>query len=155
MGQFIVEVSATTNSVANTEDAFIEIAGATGTGFFLKRVRISTYTPASDTVITPRIVAYSSGAASGGSSAGTLNKKRTISPAATSTAYVKNGTTNFPLGTVSTTYDQTNVNGRAIWEWIPRGNEEYIDSGALGVLAIVVKCSAASVVINATAEIEE
>jgi hypothetical protein len=82
-------------------------------------------------------------------------KKRVLAPTATTTVKVKNGSTAFTLGTPTATFHQDNVNGRAIWEWIPRGNEEYIDSGSAGIVAIIVKCSGTSTTINVVAEWEE
>jgi hypothetical protein len=153
VAQYIVEVQATSNSSANTEDTFVEVDGATGKGFFLKRIRVSCNTPNSDVDITPRVVSLSTTGAGG--TTFTAVPKRPIAPAAVSTAKVKSGTTAYPVGTVTNTYDQVNVNGRAIWEWIPRGNEEYIDSGTTGLLAVVAKVSSASIVLNVTVEFEE
>ncbi len=153
MAEFTVEVQATSNTSANTEDEFIEISGAASTGFFLKRVEISCNTPNSDVDITGRIVKLSAVGAS--ASAGTSVQKRPTSPTATSTVKVKNSTNAFYLGSVTSTFWQTNVNGRAVWAWIPRGNEEYIDSGSAGIIAVVAKVSSASIVLNVNAEYEE
>lgn len=153
MAQYITFVQATSNSAANTEDTFILLTGAASTSFFLKRVRISTNTPNSDVDVTGRICLLSAAGSTGTS--GTIVKKRPLAPSATTTSTVKNGTTAYTVGSVTSSYDQVNVNGRAIWEWIPRGNEEYIDSGSAGLVSIVVKVSAASVILNVTAEWEE
>ena len=153
-------VQATSNATGGTEDEFIELDAPTGVGFFLKRVRVSCNTPNSDVDITPRITQDSS-RGTGGVTA-TIVKKRPTAPAPQTLALIKTGTTVFSLGTVTNTVDQTNLNGRAVYEWIPRGNEEYVDSGpgatptvATGTIAIIVKVSSASTVLNLTAEWEE
>jgi hypothetical protein len=93
MAQYVTYAQATSNATANTEDEFVELTGASGVSFFLKRVRISCNTPNSDVAITPRVVSLS--AAGSGGTSGTVVKKRPLSPAATSTVKIKNGTTAF------------------------------------------------------------
>jgi len=153
MADYVVTVEATSNTSANTQDEFIEITGAASTGFFLKRIRVSCATPGIDAVITATVVKLSSNGASG--TTGTINKVRPTAPAATSAAKVKNGTAAFTLGSVSATLDQIDVNTRAIWEWVPAEERDFYDSGSAGILALLIKCSMASVVIDATFEFEE
>lgn len=137
----------------NTEDEWIELTAAASTQFYLKRVRISCNTPNSDANFTPRICLMSSAGASGASY--TPIKKKLLSPAATTTCKVKNAATAFTLGSITSTYHQDNVNCRAIWEWIPRGDEELISSGSAGIIAILGKCSAVSTIFSVVAEFEE
>lgn len=153
MADYTIVAQATSNSSPNTVDELIEISGAAGTGFFLKRVEISCQSPNSDVDITGTIIRLTTVGGTG--AAYTPKQKRTTSPVATSTVKIKNGTTNFSYGTTGNSLWQTDVNGRAVWAWIPRGNEEYIDSGAAGIVAISVAVSGASQVINVNAEIEE
>jgi len=137
----------------NTEDEFIEISGAASTGFFLKRVEISCATPNSDVDITARIVKLTAVGASGTSY--TPTRARPTAPVATSTVKNKNGTAAFYVGSVSVTFRQTDLNGRAVWAWIPRGNEEFIDSGSAGIIAILAQVSSASTILNVTCDFEE
>ena len=153
MGHYSVTVQATSNSVANTEDEFIELKAAASTSLFLKRVRISCATQGSDVDITARIMSLSGSSAAG--SASTPVKKRQLAPAATSAAKVKATTTAMALGAGASTIDQFDLNGRAIFEWIPRGNEEFIESASGGYLAIGIKVSSASIVLDVTVEFEE
>jgi hypothetical protein len=148
-------VQATSNASANTEDEFIELTAASGLSAFLKRVRISCNSPNSDVAITARVCILSAGGS--GYTTGSAVKKRQNAPTAAvfTTIRVKNGTSAFSLGTVSSTLHQDNVNGRAIWEWIPRGNEEYVDSGVAGIIAIIIKVSSASIILNVNVEFEE
>lgn len=154
MAEYIARVQATSNTSANTEDEFIELRGAASTGFLLKRVRISVNTQNSDVNVTARIISLASGTGGSGTSFTPL-KKRPTAPAATTVCTVKNGTTALALGGTPVTIEQVNMNGRAIWEWIPRGNEEYIDSGSAGIITIAIKCSTASIILDVTTEFEE
>lgn len=155
MGTYVSQVSATSNSSANTEDEFVELTAAASTSAFVKRVRISCNTPNSDVTITARICIMSG--QGGGYGSGTSVKKRLgqAAPACFTTNRIKSGTTPFTLGGITSTVYQDNVNGRSIWEWIPRGNEEFIDSGIAGIVAVLIKVSAASVILNVQVEWEE
>lgn len=154
MAEYIARVQATSNSSANTEDEFVELRAAASTGFLLKRVRISCATAGSDVDITARIASLASGTAGSGT-AFTPLKKRPTAPAATTACTVKTTTTALALGGTPATLEQVDVNGRSVWEWVPRGDEEYIDSGSAGIITIAIKVSAVSIVLDVTVEFEE
>lgn len=154
MTTYITQVSATSNSSANTEDCFIEIKSAASTRDLIKRIRISCNTPNSDVDITARWIKVNTGTA-GSPSVYTAVPTDVYGPAATATSNVKNGSTALALGTTITTYDQINFNGRAVYEWIPRGNEEFLNAGSAGIFELVIKVSSASVVLNASVTFEE
>lgn len=160
MATYIIQVQATSNTSANTYDSFIEcVSGAATTSFFLTRVRISVATVSSDTVTTAKIVLNTGVGATGTSY--TPVPKRATAPSATTVCKVKNGITAFSVGSTLSIFDQVNINGRAIWEWVPRSEDEKYDSNtaqgtaAKGYIAIACSVSAASVVLNVTAEIQE
>jgi hypothetical protein len=153
MAQYSAEVQATSNATANTEDTFIELKAASSTSLLIKRVRVSIFTPSSDTTTTVRLL-RNSGAGSGGTSYTPL-KKRQLSPSSTATCNVKNGTSAFSVGSNTDCPDRVNVNGRAIWEWIPRGNEEFTETASGAYFAVGIACSSASIKHDVTAEWEE
>jgi hypothetical protein len=153
LGQYLAEVQATTNSSANTEDTFIELKAAASTSLLIKRVRVSVNTAASDDVFTVRLLRNSAAGSGGG--AYTPLKKRQLAPASTVTCNVKQTTSAFSVGSNTDVPDRVNVNGRAIWEWIPRGSEEFIETASAAYFAVGIACSAASKKVDVTVEWEE
>ena len=112
-------------------------------------------TPNSDVDVTIKW-AYGSSAGTG-STAGSAVKTRINTGASASTIGWKFGTLAFTTGTITNTYDQVNFNGRAVYEWIPRGNEEFLDPGitTAGIFFVVLKVSSASVVCNVSVQYQE
>jgi hypothetical protein len=153
MGQYICEVQATSNSTAGTEDEFVELKSGSGLTLLIKRVRVDIYTPSQDSVSTIRLLRNSAAGSTG--VAYTPLKKRQGAPGSAATCNVKNTTSAFSVGTNVDNPDRVDVNGRAIWEWIPRGSEEFIETGSNGYFAVGIKCSTASVVHDVTVEWEE
>ena len=153
MAQYESNVTATTNASANTEDEFIELTAAANTSLLLKRVRVSVQSTSDDNDYTVRIGVDST--AGTGGVAGTANTKRNGAPTSTAAVNVKNGTSAFTLGAVTKSIGTTNLNGRGIYEWIPRGPEEFIESALAKYISVIVKCSVASKVISVSIEWEE
>jgi hypothetical protein len=131
----------------------VEITAAASTRFLLKRVRVSCGSANSDDMFTFRICLMTSAGSNG--TAYTPVPTVALAPAATSTVKIKDTTVAFTLGTVNKTFFKDSVNGRAIWEWIPRGDEEYLNSGSAGIIAVIGQCSAASKVVNVNCVFEE
>mgnify|MGYP003339284494 CR=1 FL=1 len=72
-----------------------------------------------------------------------------------STTNIKNGATAFTVGTLVDTPRRVNINGRAIYEWVPRNAQEEIVVVGGNRFALTITCSAASVIHGVTVEWEE
>ena len=112
-------------------------------------------TPNSDVDVTIKW-AYGSSAGTG-STAGAAVKTRINTGASASTIGWKFGTLAYSLGTIVNVYDEVNFNGRAVYEWIPRGNEEFLDPGVTtaGIFFVCLKASSASVICNVSCQWQE
>lgn len=141
-------VSATSNATANTDDTFVEIAAAAGSQLRINRVRVSIATAASDTTGQVRLVRKS--AAGSGGVAGTIVKIDSNTRASSASSTVKSGTTAFSAGTITDTVEAQQVNGRAIWEFIPRDDTEEIVVAGSGIFGVIIQNSSASIVHRVT-----
>ena len=84
-----------------------------------------------------------------------LVKLSDLDRAAASAITVKSGATAFATGTITDQFDRVNLNARAIWEWMARGDEEKIEVPAGGIFGINILVSVASIVITVTVWFEE
>lgn len=174
MVQYVVGVTATSNSVANTQDVFIELACATSQVIKIKRVRVGfgsgtqtagvdnsflvqfyRYTTTSTT--TPTTLAYPASVSTSGLSAGNFWTARSPANALTShvtSAKVKNGATAYTLGTGSIQLvDQIAPNGRALYEWLARDDDDMIftvGAAAAECFAVAITSPVASQVFTMT-----
>jgi hypothetical protein len=158
MAEYALTVNATSNTSTNTDDVFVELGAASGVQFKVKRVRIG-FGDGSQTAGVDnhfRVKLYRWDTTTGGSSTGgTIVKKNPLSPAAVTTAKVKNGTTALALGTTNVEIlDQVGPNGRALWEWIARDEDDYwwSKSGTAGFFAIVIASAVVSQKFQVTVE---
>jgi hypothetical protein len=158
MATYECAVIATTNTTANTEDVFVEIKAPASTSTLLKRVRIfyrGDATAVGDNNVEGRIITVTTPTAGSGV-AGTVVKKRSLSPGTVCTVTVKNGATALALGTGTVVaVEPISFNERGYYDWIPRDDREMIDSGSATHFEIVLKNSAVSRQLSVTVEWEE
>ena len=146
-----MNVQATSNSSANTSDAFLELKAPTSTTVLLKRIRVSSHatTPA-DNMIYIRLNRSSAAGATGtGLTPLRMRQNAPVSVITSSNAFVKNGATAFSIGTVTDTPIKSAVNQRGVWEWIARDKDDYIECGSAAYFNLEIQVSAASQLISA------
>ncbi len=151
MPSYTHTVSATTNGTINTDDLFHELNPANAS--LIKRVEVSVRTPASDARLIVRLARFST--AGTGGEAGTLVAKDEGMRASGAAVQQKMTTTNFTLGTLDANILTVAVNGRAIWTWVPRGDEEMIRIEAADFFSVVIQCDLVSIIVDVTVEIED
>ncbi len=174
MVQYTVGCTATSNSVVNTQDAWIELQAPSSLMIKIKRVRVGfgsglqsagidnnfllqfyRYTTTSTT--TPSTLTFPASTSAAGLSAGSFFTQRSPGNARASgltTVKVKNGTTAFTLGTGTVQLvDQISPNGRALYEWLSRDDDDMIfttGAAAAECFAIAITSNVASQVFTAT-----
>ena len=148
MPEFKIGVNATSNATPDTEDAFIELLSANPSIVRVKRFRIACQTAAQDARLQWRLLRTTTAGATG--TGGTVVKKKPGTRASGVTANVKNGTAAFTVGTVGDIFDQGSLNARAVYEWVPRGDEEVVEmtGDATNRLVLAIKSSVASLVLD-------
>lgn len=147
------QVTATSNATAGTEDSFAEISFAAASAGRIRRVLVSVETASQDS---RSIVLFKRTSAAGATGvAYTATKADAQMRANASAVTVKNGATAFTVGTLVDTPRRVNVNGRAIYEWVPRNAQEEIVVVGGNRFAVGIACSAASVTHGVTVEWEE
>ena len=156
MAQYLVNVQATSNTSTNTEDVFVEIKGASNVQFKVKRVRVGysdgTATAGVDNHFRIKLARWDT-TTGGSSTTPTIIVKNANLPAATSTGKVKTGTTALALGTTNVqTVDLISVNGRALYEWLARDEEDYIVVKPASCFAVVLQSSVVSQLFTVTVE---
>src|SRR6058998_1848590 len=116
MPEYVVQVpAATTNTVADTEDAFVELLTANPSVIRVKRFKITVVSAGSDARIAWRLLRTTMAGATG--TAGTTVKKKPGTRAQGATVNIKNGTAAFTVGTVGDIIDRGSMNARAVYEW--------------------------------------
>ena len=146
MPLYSMTVSATSNVTPATEDTFADVVAAAGSRCLIKRVRVSVETAAQDTRSIVRLLRKSAQGATGVAGLAVKADSGSRASSVTLTTAVKNGTTAMTAGTITDIIDGMNLNGRAIWEWIPRNAaEELYIAGAI-IFGVNIACSAASVI---------
>jgi hypothetical protein len=155
MPEYKVGINATTNSVADTEDAFIELLSANPSVIRVKRIRIACQTASQDGRIQWRLLRTTTAGATG--AAGTAVKKKPGTRATGATVNVKNAAVAFTVGTVGDIFDQGSLNTRAVYEWVPRGDEEVVEmtGDAVNRLVLGIKSSIVSLVLDIYLEYED
>lgn len=136
MPEYVVEVNATSNTTINTEDTFVEIDGFVTIKKVIVRLGDGTDASGLDNNYRVRIVNKTVLGATG--TAGTENPRRYRDDRAAGIAtLVKNGTTAFSVGTV-TTIEQGVRNARETYIWEPpegyTTSNLLVDGRAFGVL---------------------
>jgi len=147
------QVTGTSNSVAGTEDTFVEVSFAASSAGRIRRVLVSVETASQDTRSIVLFKRVSAAGATGAAYTPTKADAQMRTPA--STTNIKNGATAFTVGTLVDTPRRVNINGRAIYEWVPRNAQEEIVVVGGNRFALTITCSAASVIHGVTVEWEE
>lgn len=157
MAQYTVNVNATSNSGANTDDVFLAINNTAAVSAMVKRVRVSFPATAPADYEAQITVQRFTATSAATTSAGTEVKRRFTAPVAICVTNTKSGTNAFGTGTVSDTVIKASVNTRSVFEWIARDEYDYIEA-ALGTTAgvqVSVQVSSASILVNAEMDWEE
>jgi len=157
MAQYSMNVNATSNSSANTDDVFLAINNTAAVTSMVKRVRVSfpATTPA-DFEAQIKVQRFSATSAAT-TLAGSELRRRQNGPVAICVGNTKSGTNAFGTGTVTDTVIQASVNTRSVFEWIARDEYDYIEAalGATAGVQVTVQVSSASQLINAEIDWEE
>jgi len=82
-------------------------------------------------------------------------KRNATSVAAISTVKIKAGTTAFALGTTTEIVDQIPINGRAIFEWIARDDDDMIVTKPGEYFAVVIASAVVSQLFTVTVDFLE
>jgi|SRR6266487_962075 len=156
MGQYVANVQATSNTTINTEDVFIELTAPASTTIKIKRVRVGfsdgTSTAGVDNHFRVKLLRYDTTTA-GSSTAFTPIKRNQNSPAAVATCKIKTGATALALGTGTVTIiDLIAPNGRALYEWLARDDDDMIVTKAAGLFAVVIQSAVASQLFTASVD---
>jgi hypothetical protein len=150
MAQYICTVQATTNTSINTEDTFMDLEAPASFAFKVKRIRVSHNTAASDS--NTRIKIFRKTAIGAGSVGGTEVKKNPLSATPQVVATVKNGTSTYAVGTTTDLIDEVQVNGRGIWEWVARDDDDMIIPTAGDFIGVNILNNTASIIVKVTME---
>jgi len=158
MARHTVTVNATSNSVADTEDTFVELSVAQPK-IKLVRVRLGDGTAAAgvDNDYRVRLVRKTAGGATG--VAGTEVRKQQSDRVSGVTSTIKNGTANFTTATLGDIIDAVVKNGRETFEWIAKDEFDAIEvhptlsSG--GMFAVLIQSAVVSQTFQVTVEWDE
>jgi hypothetical protein len=148
MPQYVAWVAATTNSSAGTQDLFVEVKGASGVEINIKRVRAAlgnnAQTVGQDATFIVQKYRYTTTTA-GSTTSFTPVPMDGNRSAANATAKVKTGTTACVIGTGSViNINAPPVNGRAIFEWVARDDEDMIVTLPSDCFCVALQCAVAS-----------
>jgi len=158
MTQYTTNVQATSNSSINTEDLFLELKAAAGTTIKIKRVRVGfsdgTATAGVDNHFRVRLYRYTTTTAGTTGTPGVDRVPRNVnSNAATATSKGKATTTACVIGTTSvTTSDIVSVNGRALYEWLARDDDDMIVTLTAGCFCVAIQSAVASQLFTVTVD---
>lgn len=159
MAQYTVNVQATSNTSINTEDVFVEIKAPTAITFKVKRVRVAygdgTQTAGVDNHFRVKLARWDT-TTGGSSTAFTPIARNANSNVATSTVKIKTTTTALALGTTNVlTLDTVAVNGRAIYEWIARDDDDFWIVKPASLFAVVIQSAVVSQLFTVTVDFVE
>ncbi|HSW92017.1 MAG TPA: hypothetical protein VLG09_05210 [Candidatus Saccharimonadales bacterium] len=148
MAQYTINVQATSNTVVNTEDVFIELKAPASVIFKVKRVRVGfsdgTDTAGVDNHFRIKLARWDT-TTGGSATTGTAIIRNANLPAAVTTLKVKTTTTALALGTTNVTViDLISVNGRALYEWLARDDDDMIIVKPASCFAVVLQSSVVS-----------
>ena len=148
MAQYTSNVSATSNTTINTADVFLELKAPANVTIKIKRVRVGfsdgTATVGVDNYFMVKLYRWDT--TTGGSSTTFTPIQRNANlPAAVATCKVKTTTTALALGTTNVTIvDQISVNGRALYEWLARDDDDMIVVKPASLFAVVLQSGVVS-----------
>lgn len=158
MAQYSIVCVATSNTVVNTDDGFVELKAPAAITVKVKRVRIGwgdgTATAAVDNMYRVKLMRWTTGSVTAGT-AFTPVKRNGTSVVAISTVKIKATTTAFALGTTQDIVDQIPINGRAIYEWIARDDDDMIVTKPGEYFAVVISSAVVSQAFTVTVDFLE
>jgi hypothetical protein len=147
MAEYSVTVNATSNGTVNTEDTFVELSGLV-VGILRVEARLGdgTATAGLDNDWRIRLVRKTAGGATGtGGTAVRFDQEGRTSGA---TVTVKNTTSAFTTATLGDVIYTQVCNGRALFQWMPRSDDEIIRThvtlGSGGMFAVLIQSSVVS-----------
>jgi hypothetical protein len=142
LAQYTTVVQATSNSTVNTADTFLELKAPASVTIKIKRVRVGygdgTQTAGVDNHFRVTLYRWNTTTA-GSSSSYTPVPRNANSQVAVSTAKIKNATTALALGTTQTVLDIIAPNGRALYEWLARDDDDMIVTLPGDCFAVVIQ----------------
>lgn len=148
MAQYTANVQATSNVTINTEDVFIEVKAPASVTIKTKRIRVGfsdgTATTGVDNHFRVKFARWDTTTA-GTSSTFTPVKRNGNAPPAVATCKIKSGTTALALGTTNIeVVDIISPNGRALYEWLARDDDDMIVVKPATCIAVVIQSAVAS-----------
>jgi hypothetical protein len=143
MTQYTANVQATSNSSANTDDLFIELNPTSGLTFKVKRIRCGysdgTATAGVDNHFKIKLQRWDTTTAGSSSAFTAVLRDKSTGRAAITTVKIKNGTTALAAGTGNVeTVDIISPNGRALYEFLARDDDDMIKVKASQLFGIVL-----------------
>ena len=158
MAQYSIVSVATSNGTVNTDDTFVEIDAPASVSIKVKRVRVGwgdgTQTAGVDNHFRVKLMRWTTGTGGAGT-AFTPVKRNATSVAAGSAVKIKNGATALALGTTTQIVDQFAPNGRALFEWIARDDDDMIATAPGEYFAVVISSSVISQLFTVTVDFME
>lgn len=173
MPQYVAGVTATSNTTGGTQDLFLELTAHSSATIQVKRVRVgfgsgnqSTLPTASNFLVqlyryttttagSATSLSFGASTSTAGASSGSFwNAKSAVAINSTlATLKVKTGTTACVIGTGSVVLvDQISVYGLALWEFLARDNEDFIETGVNNCFCVALAAQAASQVFTVTVD---
>ena len=148
MAQYTSNVSATSNTTINTADVFLELKAPAAVTIKIKRVRVGfsdgTATIGVDNYFMVKLYRWDTTTA-GSSTTFTPVLRNANLPVAVATCKIKTTTTALALGTTNVTIvDQISVNGRALYEWLARDDDDMIVVKPASLFAVVIQSGVVS-----------
>ena len=155
MPEYVLEVSAASNTVVNTEDTYVEIDGFVKIKKVIVRLGAGTEAAGVDNNYRVRILTKTILGATG--AAGTENPRmHGDDRAAGIAALVKNGATAFSVGTVGRVLEQAVRNGRETYIWEPpEGYTTTRDLADGRAFAVIIQNPVVSITFQVTVVYEE
>jgi hypothetical protein len=157
LGQYVTNVQATSNTSINTEDVFVEMGGVAAKTIKIKRVRVGfsdgTATAGVDNHFRIKLARWDT------TTVGTTttytpvprNANSPVASASGATVKIKSTTTACALGTTNVTIvDLVSVNGRALYEWLARDDDDMIVTKPASFFAVVLQSAVASQLFTVT-----
>ena len=134
--------SGTSNSVASTEDNFLEITAAASSGVGVYRVLVCPDTASLDNLFEPRLIRTTAAGSTG--TAGTVNKMDPNARATASTLTVKNTTTDFTVGGSPVYLLDASINCRSPFEWVANTDDDMMRANGSTYFVVGIKVEVAS-----------
>ena len=148
MAQYTTNVQATSNSSANTPDIFVELKAPAAVTIKIKRVRVGysdgTATAGVDNHFLIKLMRWDTTTA-GTATTFTPIKRNANAPAPVATCKIKTATTACAAGTTNVeTLDLIAPNGRALYDWLARDDDDMIVVKPASLFSVMLQSSVVS-----------